>query len=202
MHTRRTLTVALSTVLALSVAGIVGATGAQAAPVAQTQVSAQVATKQVAKKPKPKSRAVRGARGGSFAAQVQATAASVAAPYWVDVAWVDTTSCGERGGVSRTFVTVRGCSTPGTGTIELSLGGGNPANTRVSRGRVLAMVTAVTQHEVAHRLIERTTGSLFPVERNENVADAYAVTYLGMNPALVSYGYTDGDVATAVAIHG
>jgi hypothetical protein len=205
MHVRRTVT-ALSTAVVLTAGGIVGATGAQAAPVTHTTASAHVATTQVvAKKPvakKSKGRAARGARGGSFASQVQNTAASVAAPYGVSVSWVGTTSCGERGMVTRKVVSVRGCSTPGTSTIELSLGGGNPASTRVSRARVLAMTTAVTQHEVAHRLIERTTGTLFPVDRNENVADAYAVTYLGMDPALVSYGYTDGDVATAVALHG
>ncbi|MBO9555039.1 hypothetical protein [Cellulomonas sp.] len=204
MHVRRTVT-ALSAALALTAAGLVGASAANAVPPAQTAVTAHVATKQVVTKKRSTGRAARGARsarGGSFASQVQSTAASVAGQYGVAVAWVGTTSCGERGGVSRKVVTLRGCSTPGTNTIELSLGGGNPANTRVSRARVLAMTTAVTQHEVAHRLIERTTGTLFPVDRNENVADAYAVTYLGMDPALVSYGYVDADVATAVAIHG
>jgi hypothetical protein len=200
MHVRRTVT-ALSTAIVLVAGGVVGATGAQAAPVTHTSASAHVATKQVVAK-KSKSRSARGARGRSFASQVQDTAASVAAPYGVSVSWVGTTSCGERGVVTRKTVSVRGCSTPGTSTIELSLGGGNPANTRVSRARILAMTTAVTQHEVAHRLIERTTGTLFPVDRNENVADAYAVTYLGMDPALVSYGYSDSDVATAVALHG
>jgi len=212
MRVRRTVT-ALSTALVLTAAGIVGATGAHAAPVAQGPVSthvvaAQVGTKHIVTKSRSKgrtgssARSGRAARGGSFATQVQATAASVAGQYGVGVAWVGTTSCGERGGVSRNVVSLRGCSTAGTNTIELSLGGGNPANTRVSRARVLAMTTAVTQHEVAHRLIERTTGRLVPVDRNENVADAYAVTYLGMDPALASYGYAEVDVWTAMAIHG
>ncbi|MGY4644432.1 hypothetical protein [Cellulomonas sp. URHB0016] len=144
-----------------------------------------------------------GPTGGGSSAwdDVQAAAAGVAGSYGLSVTWVGTTACGQSGSVSTGSFSVRGCSTTGSSTIQLSFGDDDPGTYQGSRSKLVAYVRAVTLHETAHRLIERLTGTMFPVARFEPLADAYAATYLGMPAGLASYGFGDEDVATAEAIH-
>lgn len=132
---------------------------------------------------------------------VRAAAAGGAGRFGLSVAWVDTTACGQSGSVSARAFSVRGCSVSHSSTIQLSFGGADPGAYQGSRSKLVSYVRAVALHESAHREIERLTGTMFPVARAEQLADAYAATYLGMPAGLASYGFTDEDVQAARAIH-
>jgi hypothetical protein len=132
---------------------------------------------------------------------VRAAAAGVAGSYGLSVAWVGTTACGQSGSVSAGSFSIRGCSSSGSSTIQLSFGGGDPGVYQGPRSRLVSYVRAVALHEAAHRQIERLTGTMFPTSRYEALADAYAATYLGMPASLASYGFNGDDVALAQAIH-
>ncbi|MBO9556705.1 MAG: hypothetical protein J7523_19205, partial [Cellulomonas sp.] len=149
-----------------------------------------------------------GGGGGGAAASsssawddVRAAAAGVAGSYGLSVAWVGTTACGQSGSVSAGSFSIRGCSSSGSSTIQLSFGGGDPGVYQGPRSRLVSYVRAVALHEAAHRQIERLTGTMFPTSRYEALADAYAATYLGMPASLASYGFNGDDVALAQAIH-
>lgn|GEM_PF-1617604 len=195
------------------------AAAAAAAQAAAEQAAAeQAAAARAAARRSPQGRAVRprsapaqaapasGGGGGGDAGSsawddVRAAAAGAAGSYGLSVAWVGTTACGQSGSVSAGGFSVRGCSSSGSSTIQLSFGGDDPGVYQGSRSRLVSFVRAVALHEAAHRQIERLTGTMFPVARYEQLADAYAATYMGMPAGLASYGFGDEDVATAQAIH-